>query len=198
MADRTHAFIVLVGRKGTGKSTLLAHRARQYAKKTGKRSLIIDVNGAPAYNGIQQIDYKDFPRWKKGVKKFYDPDTKKMLQFLADHYDNGQMTFSNGLLVFEDCTKYIPPYPQPEIKTITVDHRMRGLDVIVTFHALEFVPKFFWQMATHVTIMKTQEDLDPKALKARRVPNFQQVYEAWRRVMDNKNPYHFEDVETLI
>src|SRR5688572_15249490 len=110
---------MVVGRKHTGKSTLLNKIAKSVAGPY-KRTLIIDVNGSPAYESHEQIYYDKLTRWRHGgIYKFYDPDHDRMWKFLTTHYgprydEAGRKTGDkpfHGLMVFEDCTKYIPAQP---------------------------------------------------------------------------------------
>jgi hypothetical protein len=192
MADTTrgHLASLVVGRKRTGKSTYTNKLAKDYAARhPGKKVLIIDVNGSPAYKEHQQIDREQFKRWNKGIKRFYESDHEEMFAFITQH-------FRNGLIIFEDCTKYIDPLPSRQIKTFLVDHRMWDADLVFTFHSLMRVPKFFWEMTAYIVLKKTQDE--EKELLRRPIPNKPAVLAAWRRVQAHKSEYHDETVETLI
>jgi hypothetical protein len=186
-----HITNIMIGRKRTGKSTELAKSAQKYP--ANKRVLILDVNGSPAYNNIPAIKPSQMPLWKPpfvGVFRIEGTPTLETLAIIAKH-------FRNGLLVFEDCTKYIPPTVPPEIKEFLVDNRMMGVDLIFTFHSWNRVPRFFWEMSTHVTIKKTQDSIDtPRNREV--VPNYDKVLAAARRVAADPNEYCSITVETLI
>lgn len=185
------------GRKHTGKSTFLNELAEGYFAKTKKRALIIDVNGSPAYSHHQLLNEKNFKTWCSndsygGVKRFYLSDRLKMMLLIKDH-------FRNGLIVFEDCTKYIKANPQEDIKAFLVDHRMWNVDLMFTFHSIMFVPKFFWAMLTHLVLFKTQDIfLNPndKSL-IQRIPDFQSVYRLHKKIMASKNNYINGQMELL-
>ncbi len=189
-STRGHLAALVVGRKRTGKSTRTNEIAKAYyAKHPGKKVLIIDVNGSPAYREHQEINREQFQRWTKGIKRFYESDHAEMFAFIIKW-------FRNGLIVFEDCTKYIDPNPNKQIKTFLVDHRMWDADLLFTFHSLMRVPKFFWEMTSYIVLKKTQDE-EAEILK-RPIPNKPDVLAAFRRVQAHKNPYHDETVETLI
>src|SRR6476469_4342001 len=192
MASKTRGHIagLIVGRKRTGKSTYANEVAKKYAKAhPNKRVLIIDVNGSPAYAEHQLIDRALFLRWQKGVKRFYESDHEEMFAFISER-------FRNGLIIFEDCTKYIKPNPSQQVKTILLDHRMWDADLFFTFHSLMRVPKFFWEMVSWVVLKKTQDE-EAEILK-RPIPNKKEVLAAFRRVMAAKSEFAHETVETLI
>lgn len=206
MADkRENRAMMIIGRKRTGKSTLANKIAKGFARPK-KRTLIIDVNGSPAYAEHEMITYEKLRRYRSGsVYKFYDPNIKRMFDFLTTYYGPqydehgnkiGERLF-NGLFVFEDCTKYIDPNPSKQVRTFLVDHRMWNADLLFTFHSLAFVPPFFWKMTTQIILLKTQEEIQPAQYKGR-IPNWEKVYAAWKRVMANPDPYAHEVVDTLI
>lgn len=184
-----HITGIIVGRKGTGKSTRLAKAADIYP--ADKRVLILDVNGSPAYNRFQAITPGHLTRWKNnaGKVKLVGTPTIETLQIIAENY-------RNGLIIFEDCTKYISGNVSPEIKTFLVDHRMFNCDLVFTFHSLKRVPPFFWEMISYVTLLKTQENFGNEYRN--RVPNFEAVQAAFKRVNASKDDYYSETIETLI
>ena len=186
MRDLHHSSII-VGRKGVGKSTELNKIARAYP--TAKKVLIIDVNGSPAYNEHQQIEVKQIKLVRQGVVKLLGTPTKETLKIIAEH-------FRNGLVIFEDCTKYISGNVDPSIKTFLVDHRMYNCDLIFTFHSIKMVPPFFWQMISYCTLFKTAETFDNSYKN--RLPNYEALSKAFNRIKAHKNERYKETVETLI
>jgi hypothetical protein len=186
--QRLNHAIIMAGRKGSGKSTELNRIAEKYPGD--KKVLIIDVNGSPAYAQHEKITYQMFMRWKKGIKRFYDSDHKRMFDFIMKH-------FKNGLVIFEDCTKYIPANPDQQLKTFLVDHRMWNVDLVFTFHSFKRIPNFFWEMTSYIIIKKTQERFDTRK-NMDSIPNYEDVAKAREQVMRNKNPYYHLTVETLI
>lgn len=181
-----HHTSLMVGRKATGKSTKLAAIARKYPKS--KKVLIIDVNASPAYNEFREIQVKDIPRVVSGVVRLIGtPDEETLTKIARD--------FRDGLLIFEDCTKYISGHPSREIKTFLVDHRMYKCDLIFTFHSIKFIPPFFWQMTSYVMLCKTQEQLDtPRNRQV--IPNYDVMLKAFKEVEANKDQYYSKTVST--
>lgn len=201
---RSNEAILIVGRKHTGKSTLL-NRIAKGVSGPFKRTLIINVNGSPAYNEHKQIGYPQLKQYRSGgVYQFYDPDHDRMFEFLTEHfgpqYDEagnktGERPF-HGSMFFEDCTKYIPANPQKKIKTFLVDHRMWDADLYFTFHSLKRVPPFFWDLITRVIILKTQDT--ESQLQRLDMPNQAEIIAAHKRVMASSDNYNHEVVDTLI
>lgn len=184
----SHSAGIIVGRKFTGKSTRLAKIASSYPRDS--KVLILDVNQSPAYNKFPEISISQVKGFKQGVVKLLGTPTEDTLKTIATQ-------FRGGLVIFEDCTKYISGNVKPEIKAFLVDHRMWQCDLIFTFHSLKMVPPFFWQMISYVEILKTQENFNNPVNK-NRVPNFEKVLEAYNKVNAHPDNYYSLTVETLV
>ncbi|MGB4987979.1 MAG: ATP-binding protein [Pyrinomonadaceae bacterium] len=196
---RANEAMIIVGRKHTGKSTLANKLAEGFARPK-KRVLIINVNQSPAYSKHKLITYDKMKRWRSGgIYQFYDRDNDAMFDFLINWFDPVKRKF-NGLIVFEDCTKYIGSNPNKQILSFLVDHRMWNADLLFTFHSLAMVPPFFWRMTTRLILLKTQ-DIMTKANERgfeNRIPNWKEVKPAYDRVAANPDPYAHEVIDTKI
>jgi hypothetical protein len=175
---------VIIGRRGTGKSTYANQLAEFVAKKTGKKTLIIDVNGAPAYAHHQELTVGNFKTWcdgnYNGVKRFYLSDNQLMMEMVAEN-------FRNGFVFFEDCTKYIEANPKKIVKDFLVDLRMWNVDLFFTFHSLEFVPPFFWKMCNKVHVLRTDDILDKRDnFFLKRIPNYMAIKRAMLQIRKSK------------
>lgn len=188
MSRDLHYSAIVVGQKGVGKSTKLAAIAKQYPAHL--KVLIIDVNGSPAYNSFKQIEVKDIGRLQKGIFRLLGTPDPTSLTAIANK-------FRDGLVIFEDCTKYISGAVQPAIKTFLVDHRMYNCDLIFTFHSLKRVPPFFWEMISYCVLFKTAEVFDTPTNK-NRIPNYENMLKAYNEVKTNKDIRFNKTIETLI
>lgn len=188
-----HLAIAITGRKYTGKSTLARKIAEGYKNP---KVIIIDPNNSPAYEGIPFVIFTRLCKLTKGIVRYYDQDTNKLFENLMEMLS--KKTF-NGLIVFEDATKYIDAKPTKTQKAVLVDHRMWNTSLMFTFHSLEFVPRFFWKMLTHVTVFKTQDMMEENyRVFAKRIPNFKSIYNAWIEVMESENEFENRTIKTLI
>jgi hypothetical protein len=188
MGRDLHYSAIVVGRKGVGKSTYLNKVACNYPRH--KKVLIIDVNGSPAYNAHKQIEVKQIKLVRSGVVKLLGTPSLETLKTIADY-------FRDGLVIFEDCTKYIEGNVHPSIKTFLVDHRMFNCDLIFTFHSLKRVPPFFWEMISYCTLFKTAETFE-SARNKNVIPNYENILAAFKRINKNKDQRYNETIETLI
>lgn len=184
----SHTASIIVGRKHTGKSTLLAKIADSYPKTD--KVLILDVNGSPAYNKFKECTLSQVKLLRSGVAKLIGTPDDEALKTIAKD-------FRGGLVIFEDCTKYITGNVKPEIRTFLVDHRMMNCDLIFTFHSLKAIPPFFWQMISYITILKTQENFI-NATNRNRVPNYDKIAEAFTKVNQHTDNYYSLTIETLV
>lgn len=187
---------LVVGRKGVGKSTYGNTRAERYP--AGKKVLIIDVNGSPAYKHHTLIDDATLlsGRWKKGIVRYHNKDHEAMLENIITLCENKDL-WQGGLILFEDCTKYIDPNPGKVIKSFLVDHRMWNADLIFTFHSFKRIPPFFWEMASYVTFFKTQEIFEgPRNENI--IPNYHAIAKARAQVMADANERAKRTIPTLI
>lgn len=194
---RLNATEIIVGRKGTGKSTYANKRACSYPKD--KLVLIIDVNGSPAYAKHTQIDDNILlsGRWKNGIVRYYNPDHDLMFNNIMAYCNTHKPKKKGILIIYEDCTKYIDANPGKQVKSFLVDHRMWNADLIFTFHSFKRIPPFFFEMCSHITILKTQENFDTSR-NQNTIPNYDALLAARNAVMSDPNPYTYITVETLI
>jgi len=183
-----HYSAIVVGRKGVGKSTYLNGVAVKYPRQ--KKVLIIDVNGSPAYNAHRQIEVKQIKGFRQGIAKIMGTPTLETLKVIADN-------FRDGLVIFEDCTKYIEGNVHPSIKAFLVDHRMFNCDLIFTFHSLKRVPPFFWEMIGYCVLFKTLETFEGSRNKTV-IPNYENMVSAFKRVNKHRDVRYNETIETMI
>lgn len=189
MAKRDlHHSAIVVGRKGVGKSTYLNKVACNYPAT--KKVLIIDVNGSPAYYQHTRIEPSQLKHVKQGIVKLLGTPSAETLHLIASYW-------RDGLIVFEDCTKYIEGNVHPVIKAFLVDHRMHQCDLIFTFHSIKRIPPFFWEMISYITIFKTAETFESSRNK-NVIPNYEAILATFNRVNKNKDIRYNETVETLI
>ncbi len=188
---------IIVGRKGTGKSTYANKRACAYP--SNKKVLIIDVNASPAYKQHKLIDAKTLlsNRWVKGVVRYYESDHDLMMNNIIKHCNNTQTIKQGILIVFEDCTKYIDANPGKLVKSFLVDHRMWNADLMFTFHSFKRIPPFFFEMCSYITVMKTQENFETPR-NENLIPNYETLVKARRLVMASNNDYIHKTIATLI
>ena len=198
---RLNYSMAVCGRKGTGKSTLLAQMATKYVADNathnsgqGKRVLILDVNGAPAYAHLPRLSYAQLLAWK--------PDSTLKMAVYTEMDKNAMLLnvsecFKQGLVIMEDVLTYIPNNPSQKIKQFLVDHRMWDIDVCYTYHTLLYIPPFFFQFLAYIVLLKTNDPLS-KLSKSNKIPNMPAVLKAVAELQKESDPYASKLIETGI
>ena len=198
---RLNYSIAICGRKGTGKSTLLASLATNYIAGNaaanggqGKRVLILDVNGSPAHAHLPRLSTDQLIAWKPGgslkIATYRHEDRKFMMATVATH-------FRSGLLIMEDVLTYIGSNPNETTRRFLVDHRMADLDVLYTYHSLLYIPPFFFQFLAYIVLLKTNDPLS-KLSKSNKIPNMPAVLKAVAELQKESDPYASKLIETGI
>jgi len=195
MSERPNIATLIAGRTRTGKSTFLNALAKDYPKH--KKVIIIDVNASPAYQEHPLLrKYETLNKWindnktEQNIIRFYDLDKEKLAEYVLSR-------FKDGMIIFEDCTKYIMPNVNKSIRSHLVDHRMNRLDLSFTFHSIGIIPPFFWSFASYLTVFKTSEVLDISGNRDK-VPNFDAVLKAWNHVSKQPDEHFYLTINTRV
>lgn len=183
MEKRNCELTLVIGMKGTGKTTFTKQNIIARIKK---KALIVDTYaGHPAYAEYpilpnESLD-KLIPKWKSNT-------------FLIAHSDPAQIfptlnkSLTNCTLVLEDAKKYVTDSVGDELKRLIVDHKNKGIDVVLMFHSLSQVPKFIRMMYENIILFKTKDTAsDIKSL----YPTAD-VLETWHRVKNNPSKHYCE------
>ena len=152
-----------------------------------KGVLIYDINNEEKYREYPVISLEQLKRWKgTGIYRLFSDDDKAVLAAIY-------LYAYNCMVVFEDATAYINPIVQPEIRKMLVSRRHRNLDLVFTFHSLNRVPKMLYEMTNYLVLGKTNDGIENGGT-LQKVPNFELVKEAWQRVQDHPNRFHYETI----
>lgn len=182
----------IIGGRGSGKTTLVKDMIAHYPKK--RRKLILDTLDSPHYRHINQIRPELIPAWKP-INGEYKP--KRIFQGSPrDNIQAVQQSYKNGLLVFEDCRKYIGSKPGEEVEQFVIDSKQRGVDLIFIYHSFAAVPKLLWDYIDLLTVMKTKKGI-PREYK-NRVADYEQIAEVSERVQNAKDPHYYKTIEVGI
>lgn len=166
-----------LGKRGSGKTTLIKQLIDEYQKQhPHKKVLITDTLDHPAYRHVPAIKTDMIERWKgKGIYRVWDSDTDKMMGAI-------DKSLSGALVVFEDASKYIRGQLTPEVRRFILDSKQKDLDLIFMFHGFGYVPPEMWRVIDFVTIMRT----DNPATRKDYIMNYEAVSAAWQEVQAEK------------
>lgn len=193
MGQRPNLRIALLGINNTGKSTYIVNNIlKNYDFSKQKGIIVTETIDNKAYSKIKRADdYNQLRALRSGCVKFWDfdsPDDFAVLNSIHSIINEGHLR--NGVMVFEDCTNYIDQNPHRIVKKFCVNHRMFGLDLFFTTHALSDLPKWFRKRMNYIVIFKTGEDFTgPKDIRQMGYRNSDAIYEAWVKVMNDPSPF---------
>lgn len=157
-AHRDAAVIIVMGKNGTGKSTL----AKKFIDAQGGRVLVVTMNGLPEiwrpFPVIDAADPKSYQDWTTGIRHVHymvhDRDT---MQYIHQY-------FHDGILVLDDCRGYIPSQLDADkgLKRLLIDFRHKMLDVYFIVHSPGQVPRQVWSFYSYAWIGATDALFDKR------------------------------------
>lgn len=201
MTQRQNIRGAIIGVNGTGKSTFATNEIIPcYDLRVKKAVIVTQTIDNPAFKKIQKVtDFEELSSLRNGAVKFWDFDSGddfKLLLKLHDIIVRGALR--NGVMLFEDCTNYVDSNPHRIIKTFNVNHRMYGLDLFWTTHALTDLPKWFRKRMNLITIFKTGDTFtSERDVKSLGYSNYRAVYETWVKVMNHPDPHYHLTINGL-
>lgn len=155
---RDAAIIIVMGKNGTGKSTL----AKKFIDAQGGRILVITMNNAPKiwrpYPIIDAADPGSYKDWESGIKQVCH------IQHGKDTMDYVHKYFHNGILVLDDCKAYVPTNVDNDLglKRIMIDFRHKMLDVYFIVHGPTQVPRQVWAFYSYAWVGATDALFDKR------------------------------------
>jgi len=144
---RLNKVILLLGRRGCGKTTYIKMLIKA-ALKTKKSILIVDTFDHPAYELVPRIHPKDIKNIRSGqIVRVFGSETDEILAACENFY--------NGLLIFEDATKFIGKSLQKPVRRMVVDTKQKNVDLIFLFHGFVACPPELFRNADELILMDT-------------------------------------------
>lgn len=179
---RRNLFMLLVGRKFTGKTTA----AQELAAGSGKRVVILDTDDHPAYEGVPVLTLEELATWKgKIARVIIDADGADEFFTVMNRHQ------SNCFVICEDASKYIDPNVQRAVRAFIIDHRKRNFDVVFMFHFLADVPPYICKQFDKLLLFKTGDSTDRQAKYA----NWHTIAARMRIVNAHKDLHYCELID---
>lgn len=167
--EREVMFVVIIGKPGTGKTTIAQKFVDQLGKK---RCLIIDPDGIELkWYQYKLIDAADPEKLKAltGIARSYAPS--KPQEMFTNIYKN----FRDGLIVFDDCRVYTTSQVEDSLKNIFRRKRQMMADIVCVAHSFSEVPPFFLTFATHYILFRTEDKIEVRK-------NYLHPFEKWKEI----------------
>jgi archaellum biogenesis ATPase FlaH len=175
---RLNQIIIIVGGKGTGKTTL----ALQLLNKAPKKTLIVDTFDHPAYRIYPELTQEQLPYWKSGTYRIFDGDTVETLKAINKHVWNAN-------IILEDAFKYLSFNLKKDEIRLFSDSKQHNQDIIIMFHAIKQIPTYLCSLADKLVILKTKEQLQSNTTK---FYNWEDIKAAHTKVARHPDPHYFE------
>lgn len=158
--SRPRKIVTILGAQGVGKTTLVMHLARQYLSTFGPGSIraLDPANQFEEFGG-------EWPG-RGGVRDW--------INALTAHGDGPRAGgWGPGLLILDDADRYIQAHAYTDFQDVWIANRHLGLDVIVSAHRPQGVPKDLLG-CTHELYLFQQEE--PLALEyLMRIPSLKRM-----------------------
>lgn len=180
MEKRLNKIILLIGRRGCGKTTF----CKELIKKSPLKTVVLDTFDHPDYRYLPPVRIDEIHRWKNGHCRVISGDPVENLQKLFNKVHN-------AMIVAEDSRRYIEPTVQKPVRQGIVEHRNRNIDLIFMFHSLKDVPPYICSMHNDVVLFKTNENVD---IRQDKWSNWDTLAAAHKRVMANPLAWYNETI----
>jgi len=172
---------LILGKRGTGKSTYLRALIEQYKTVHPKQKvLILSAINQPAYKDIPTIDIDLLRRWKNaGTYKIYGSNTEELLSEI-------ELNFKNGLLIMEDATSFVPKSIPKEVRRMIIDTKQKNVDLLLTFHGFMSTPPEIIRYCDTITMFRTD---NPESRKNDIGAYYEDINKAFNEILKSKNPF---------
>ena len=188
MESRDLMAIAVVGRKGSGKSSLLRDIALNYYqmhKDTANNKVLIhDASGSRAFADIPSIRLAHLKqqKFKSGIAKISIDDEVDENQ-IADLHKTIFKYFKNGLVILDEASSYISPACPGWQRSLLLQHRNKKLDIVYVFHSLSDIPVKYNKELSNFLYFKTNDiGIDLNYFIARKYANPKAAYTAYDKV----------------
>lgn len=182
--ERNSLVYFIVGRRKSGKSTYIIQRIEKYMKSLNNigrdgKVLIIDAQDNEIYrkDNIQTIKPIELIGWKKGIKRIIISDIDDFFKYLA--------YCKNSFVVIEDSIRFFEANLKRDIKSLIVDTKQIGIDLMFVYHGFMQVPNDIIRLSDFVIIKKTNDVFS----ECKKKLPFQEVLDGYKEVKESENQY---------
>ncbi len=183
---RLNKLFLVLGKKGSGKTYYTIHTLiEQYrAAHPKKKILVYNTDDHEAYRYIPRIDKGDLSRWTgAGLYRICDAATTDVLAGINEHV-------YNGLVIFEDASKYISKRLQKSAWDSILNSKQHNLDMVFQFHGFAACPPEILRQCDVITMFRC----DSPAYRRGDLVEYEAVMAGWKKVMASKADYPHQTV----
>jgi hypothetical protein len=175
--SRDPKFTIILGAKGTGKTSDVINIIENKLKSEDNRVIIVNPND-PRLAEYETLDIKKLSKFS-GVRCFYVFDIK---DFSLLH------NYKCGLLILDDCRRYIPDSLPTVINTLFINSRLYMVDIVATAHGFMQIPSGFFFHITEIILHRVKSN--PETRKKELGDDYEEILRHYESVMlkskDNK------------
>ena len=143
--------------------------------------LIVDDFDHPAYRDVPMIKAEQLKYWKKGVYRLITSNIDEAL--LAINND-----VWNGLVVFEDCFKYVGQKFTKPMSKLIIDAKQKNLDFVFMYHCWAWVALDLARRCNAYIIFKAM-DTPQSRFNPKDAPYLSALIDEYYNVMADPNEY---------
>ncbi len=176
---------ILCGINGTGKTTLLK-KILDSMIENGNRVLVVTPDPIE-WNVADPIRTWNELETFSGIRRLvYSPE-------VMDHI---QQSYSNGVLVLDDCRVYIRAQSNDFMQWLQIRRRQAGIDLFSVFHGLTQVPPVYFTFATNLILFYTKDNIKRRGDYVDD-SDFALIQDAKKRIEKqiSSNPYYYEIIK---
>ena len=154
MGNKLNECLLVIGRKGCGKTTI----ALELARVTQKKIIVFDDLVHPAYSSFDRIECNELTKPLKGNTVVFIEDLDVAIQKTV-------ATQRNAAIIIEDSARFISSNISVSVKTLIINHRKFNFDLFFMFHSFTDVPPYLCKMYTGIVLFKVGDNLDKEQAK---------------------------------
>jgi hypothetical protein len=195
---REPKLLIVVGKKGCGKSFTTKKQLLDYAYKSPKRRvLILDVNDE--YFDIKAIRVEDVSFFSahpfievRRIRPFLSNGKKMTLDDIATTLSIVLDNYRNGLLLIEDINKYISDTMPNDLVGAICTNRHIGVDIVVHYQSIGRITSKVWQNLNIIRMHKITDSVKKHKHKYEDKVEYISIAEILvNREYDNGNKHFF-------
>ena len=185
---------VFVGNKGAGKTTAIL----DISDLRKSKRLIYSYAQDARFDSIQQVHPLKLHLIKKSGLYFLNisEETKKF-KLRGDHVDYclGAIRdlYFDGAIILDDTTHIVRHQRKDSVLWLLNNTRHSEHDIFLSFHALNQVPNFIWDMADYLFLFQTTTF--PKSESLKNLAKYEEIVGLYETIQANKEPYKFGFME---
>lgn len=182
---------VFVGKRGTGKTTgMLSLAVMRKAK-----SLIYTESTDKIFDKFRKVAAHRIETFKKGIAtvslKQLPPEilmsenVSSEIRYILNYVSE---QFSDGVLILDDVNHILSFNLNRSLRSVVLNTRHQRIDVFLSFHSLNEIPKFLYGHINYLVLYKTS--VEPET-KLKTIENYDEIRDLYEKIQKSEHKYSF-------